>query len=219
MMSERSPKPHPLTLILSVVALLVSLVGIAMNVLVYRRDNAVNRSYVAPAKLALLDDWSWQPSVDTLQQPINVELTLQNVGKMAASNIQVLLNVEGVFVDTESWEKAAAAPKYSALLAAANQKPDELPPAMSRTYHFTLKPGTYPLFPPGEVERQIRLYRLIFDPVITYSDAVGSHRDEACFAPDEPASATIEKAANVPLCPTNARASVTIPWGANEPKE
>jgi hypothetical protein len=89
-------RPHNVTVLLSGIAVIVSvcsvvfsfcfgLAGIYISGKALTLNESTSRAVVQPVSLAMTSDWKWNQSPEAVQQPIKVEMTVSNSGKLLAT--------------------------------------------------------------------------------------------------------------------------------------
>jgi hypothetical protein len=199
-------KPHKITIWMSSIALAVSLLSLCLAWKALNLNETVSRAVVQPVSLALRADWKWKPEQGATQDPLKIEMVLDNSGKTVATGIQVqfwfnLCN-QSRQVDNGSGEYPDK--KCSATVTTLNRM-DDLGPGPPRSVQLDLdvtahsSPPGQPLWSPGLVTN------LTVSPNFYYSDAIGKYQYQPCFEAYAAENGIFEKGQLHPCVPFDRR--------------
>jgi hypothetical protein len=187
-----SDRPHIITVALSVIAVAVSLcsacfsfcfgvVGIYLSFKALTLNESTSRAVVQPVSLAITSDWKWNQSPGAVQQPIKVEMTVSNSGKLLASGFKVefwpsLCNsVPQADNGSGDYPSAQCSTNVGRVI-----NEDDLGPGVFRTYKVDLGVNPEPV---QKVDLsylgQVNTIRL--QPNFYYKDENGEHHEQPCF--------------------------------------
>lgn len=191
-METMTERPHNTTVLLSVIAIIVSvcsacfsfyfgLAGIYISGQALTLNESTSRAVVQPVSLALTSDWRWNQSREALQQPIKVEMTVSNSGKLLATALKIQFwpslctNVPQADNGAGGYPSGKCYAKVGRII-----NEDDLGPGVPRTYKVDIDVSPDPtqkldLSYLGQVN-SIRI-----QPNFYYTDENGEHHEQPCF--------------------------------------
>jgi hypothetical protein len=176
-------RPHHVSIVLSVIAFLVSAVSIGISWKAYKLSEATSRAFLQPTSLNLAASWKWDQTPGATQLPIKIEMTVLNSGKLLATSFLIVsvpnLCVRSPQLDTGFGEY----PKGVCSAVVSNPiREGDLAPGIPRTYKIDMDVNTksvnptYPYVnfaePPNVLQMQPSLY---------YADENDQHHEQPCY--------------------------------------
>ena len=174
-------RPNKLSIFFSVAAIIISLCSAGYSRQAYNLAEATSRAVVEPTSLAITAPWKWGAAPGAAQDPIKLEMTVLNSGKLLATSLQIqlwasLINaIPQIDIGSGDYPTGRFYGKVGPALSE-----DDIGPGMQRTFKigFDVNPE------PGQkidLSSLGQVNTIRFQPNFYYADASGARHEQPCF--------------------------------------
>lgn len=224
MSASTSARTHTLTIWISFVSPVIAIAALMVSYLAYRASSDtlllnryINRSVVQPSTARLLANWLWLTGAT--YQPMQIELTLKNSGKLFTNNISTEIYATVAYESSSSVFDSEdmyggllpdhAISKTADSVSPAKLLPDNLGPGEARTYQLEIPEEAISVAALKDSGRHMERITLMIQ--LTYDDVIGKYKDEVCFNTPLNKSGVFEKGDELYPCSAAARTTVKAP--------